>query len=127
MNDILANSSQTRTNNIRSTKPSESIETAGSLAMNHTNSLFETKVYDMFSSSNPFAVDYAQYADCGDTVAYNSGFLSNFSSAVSTLSSESSSSSTSDGASFSGGSDCGFSGGASASCGASSGSFSSVC
>ena len=123
MNDILANSSQTRTNNIRSTKPSESIETAGSLAMNQFHSLFETKVYDMFSSSNPFAVDYAQYADCGDTVAYNGGFLGGFSSAVSTLSSEGGFSS-SDGGSFSGG-DCGFSG-ASSSCG-SSGSFSSVC
>ncbi len=122
MNDILANSSQTRTNNIRSSRPSESIETAGSLAMNQFHSLFETKVYDMFSSSNPFAVDYTQYADCGDTVAYNGGFLVGFSSAVSTLSSEGAFSS-SDGGSFSGG-DCGFS---SASSCCSSGSFSSVC
>ncbi len=127
MNDISAKSSQARTNNIRSTKPSESIETAGSLALNHNNSLFETKVYDMFSTSNPFFIDYTQYADCGDTVAYNGGFLSDFSSAVSTLSSENSFSSTSDGASFSGASDCGFSGSTSASCGASSGCFSSVC
>lgn len=126
MNDILANSSQTRTNNIRSTKPSESIETAGSLAMNQFQSLFETKVYDMFSSSNPFSVDYTQYADCGDTVAYNGGFLGGFSSAVSTLSSEGGFSS-SDSGSFAGGGDCGFSGGASASCSSSSGSFSSVC
>ena len=114
MNDILANSSQTRTNNIRSSKPSETIETAGSLAMNPFSSLFETKVYDMFSSSNPFSVDYSQYSDCGESVAYSGGFLGDFSNAVSTLSSE---------GGFSGG-DCGFS---SASCGASSGSFSSVC
>ena len=124
MNDILANSSQTRTNNIRSARPSESVETAGSLAMNQFHSLFETKVYDMFSSSNPFTVDYTQYADCGDSVAYNGGFLGGFSSAVSTLSSEGGFSS-SDGGSFSGG-DCGFSSSASSSC-SSSGSFSSVC
>lgn len=123
MNDIFAKSSQTRTNNIRSTRPSESIETAGSLAMNQFHSLFETRVYDMFSSSNPFSVDYTQYADCGDTVAYSGGFLGGFSSAFSTLSSEGFSSS--DGGSFSGG-DCGFSGGASSSC-SSSGSFTSVC
>lgn len=126
MNDILAKSSQTRTNNIRSTKPSEAIETAGSLAMNQPHSLFETKVYDMFSSSNPFSVDYTQYADCGATVAYNGGFLSDFSSAVSTLSSEGGFSS-SDGGTFSGGCDAGFSGGTTSSCGASSGGFSSVC
>lgn len=123
MNDILAKSSQTRTNNIRSTRPSESIETAGSLAMNQFHSLFETRVYDMFSSSNPFSVDYTQYADCGDTVAYSGGFLGGFSSAFSTLSSEGFSSS--DGGSFSGG-DCGFSGGTCSSC-SSSGSFTSVC
>ena len=126
MNDILAKSSQTRTNNIRSTKPSEAIETAGSLAMNQSHSLFETKVYDMFSSSNPFSVDYTQYADCGATVAYNGGFLSDFSSAVSTLSSEGGFSS-SDGGTFSGCCDAGFSGGATSSCGASSGGFTSIC
>ena len=86
----------------------------------------ETKVYDMFSSSNPFSVDYTQYADCGATVAYNGGFLSDFSSAVSTLSSEGGFSS-SDGGAFSGGCDAGFSGGATSSCGASSGGFTSVC
>ena len=123
MNDILAKSSQqTRTNNIRSTKPSESVETAGSLAMNQFHSLFETKVYDVFSTNNPFSVDYTQYADCNDSVAFTGGFLGEFSSAVSTISSDGG---FSDGGSFSGG-DCGFSG-SSASCGASSGSFSSVC
>lgn len=120
MNNIASKSSEARTNNIMSSRPADSVETAGSLAMNQFHSLFETRVYDVFSTSNPFAVDYSQYADSGESVAYTGGFLSSFSNAVSTLSS---SGSFSDGGSFSGAS-CGFSGG---SCGASSGGFTSVC
>ncbi len=124
MNGILAKSSEERTNNIRSTKPAESIETAGSLAMNQFHSLFETNTYDEFSTNNPFSVDYTQYASSGETVAY-SGFLSSFSNAVSTLST---STSFSSGSSFTGGGSCGgFSGAASGgSCGG-GGGFSSVC
>lgn len=123
MNNITSKSSETRTNNIRSTKPSESVETAGSLAMYQQHSLFETRVYDMFSTSNPFAVDYTQYSDSGETVAYTGGFLSSFSNAVSTLTSSGSFSDSSSSASTA---SCGggFSG---ASCGASSGGFTSVC
>ena len=123
MNNIASKSSETRTNNIRSTKPSESVETAGSLAMYQQHSLFETRVYDMFSTSNPFAVDNTQYSDSGETVAYTGGFLSSFSNAVSTLTSSGSFSDSSSSASTA---SCGggFSG---ASCGASSGGFTSVC
>ena len=125
MNNISSKTETMANNNIRSTKPSESIETAGSLASSQPQSLFKTNVYDVFSSSNPFSVDYTQYASSGETVAFGGGFLSSFSSAVSTL--------TSAGSSFTGGTatasagtaSCGggFSGG---SCG-SSGGFSSVC
>lgn len=123
MNGILAKTSEDRTNNIRSTKPAESIETAGSLAMNQFHSLFETNSYDEFSTNNPFSVDYSQYSDSGETVAY-SGFLSSFSNAVSTLSTTTGFSSGGTSAASCGG----FSGGASAggSCG-SGGGFSSVC
>ena len=123
MNNIASKSSETRTNNIRSTKPSESVETAGSLAMYQQHSLFETRVYDMFSTSNPFAVDYTQYSDSGETVAYTGGFLSSFSNAVSTLTSSGSFSDSSSSASTA---SCGggFSG---APCGTSSGGFTSVC
>lgn len=123
MNNIAAKSSEARTNNIRSSKPSESIETAGSLAMYQQHSLLETRVYDMFSTGNPFAVDYTQYSDSGETVAYTGGFLSSFSNAVSTLTSSGSFSNSSSSASTA---SCGggFSG---ASCGASSGGFTSVC
>lgn len=124
MNNISSKSSETMANNnIRSIKPSESVETAGSLASNQVHSLFKTNVYDVFSPSNPFSVDYSQYTSSGETVAYTGGFLSSFSSAVSTL--------TSSGGSFTGntttaGASCG--GGFSAgSCGGSSGGFSSVC
>ena len=123
MNNISAKSSETMANNIRSTKPAESVETAGSLASNELHSLFNTNVYDVFTSSNPFSVDYSQYSSSGETVAYTGGFLSSFSTAVSTLTSSGSSftgTAAAAGASCAGG---GFSGG---SCG-SSGVFSSVC
>ena len=120
MNGIFGKS-ENRSIGLFGTRPSESVETAGSLAMNNQfHSLFSTNIYDVFSSSNPFAVDYSQYSDCSDCVAY-SGFLSSFSNAVSTISG------FSDGG-FSGIStgDCGggFSG---ASCGSSSGGFTSFC
>ena len=127
MSDMLAKASQqqeTRMNNIKSARPN-SVETSGSLAMNKPVSLFSTPVYDMFSSSNPFSVDYSQYADCGDTVASNSSFLGGFSSAYSTLSASTGSDSSS--SCSAGGSDGGFSGGASTSSCGSSGGFSSMC
>ncbi len=120
MNNIESKASETRTNGLLSNKSAESVETAGSLAMNKPHSLFETKVYDVFSSSNPFSVDYSQYSNSSDTVAYSGGFLASFSNAVSTLSTSSFSSGTSSAGTCSGG---GFSGG---SC-SSGGGFSSVC
>lgn len=85
MNNITSQGSQDRTaKQIAAHKPIESVETAGSLAM-ATKSLFSTNVYDVFSSSNPFAVDYSQYANVGGETSSESGFLSNFSSAVSVL------------------------------------------
>lgn len=117
MNGILAKSSENKLHGVISPKNPEAVETAGSLAMK--NNIFagwySAESYDEFTASNPFAIDYSQYADCGDYVADN-GFLSSFSNAVSVIGS--------DGASFSGGSDGGFSG---ASCGASSGGFTSFC
>ncbi len=105
MNGITGKSSS-RANQTESARPTKAVETAGSLAMNSAFNYFAAESYDSFSSSNPFAVNYAMYADCGDgeTVAYSGGFLGNFSNAVSTL-----------------GAAGGFSGGATASCGASSG------
>ncbi len=111
MKSILENY-QSRANDIRNTRPAETAETAGTLAMNEFHSLFETDVYDTFTTANPFAIDYSMYSDCGDCIA-DGGFLSSFSNAVSTLSDGG----FSCGASFSGG-DCG---------GCSSGGFSSVC
>lgn len=111
MNGILAKSSDTKLHGVLSPKNTESIETAGSLAMNVFHSLFENNSYDEFSTNNPFAVDYSLYADCGEVTAYG-GFLESFSSAISTLSDCGSAGSFSDG---------GFS-----SC-ASSGGFTSFC
>lgn len=116
MNGILAKSSENKLHGVISPKNPEAVETAGSLAMN--NNIFagwySTLNYDEFTSSNPFAIDYSQYADCGDYVADN-GFLSSFSNAVSVIDSGATS--------FTGGCDGGFSG---ASC-ASSGGFTSFC
>lgn len=125
MNNISSKTETMANNNIRSTKPAESVETAGSLASSQPQSLFKTNVYDVFSSSNPFSVDYTQYASSGETVAFGGGFLSSFSSAVSTLTSAGSSFTGGTATASAGAASCGggFSGG---SCG-SSGGFSSVC
>lgn len=108
MNSILnGKHSENRLQGVLSPRKSnESVETAGSLAMNVYHSLFSNDCYDEFSTNNPFAVDYSLYS--GETVAYN-GFLSDFSNAMSVL--DGGCSSFSDG---------GF-------CSASSGGFSSVC
>ena len=112
MNGILAKSSDNKLHGLLAPKSSGSVETAGSLAMNPFFSLFETNNYDMFSSSNPFSVDYSLYADYGENVAY-SGFLEGFSNAFSTLNSDG-------GFSCGSFSDSGFSG-------CSAGGFTSVC
>lgn len=112
MNGIFAKSPSNKLHGVLSPKNPESVETAGSLAMNTYHSLFEVNNYDEFSSSNPFIIDYSMYTDCGDYVA-DSGFLSSFSNAVSVIGSN--------GGSFSSSGDCGFS------CSSSSGGFTSVC
>ena len=114
MNSILdKQNTGTKLQGVLFHKPQESVETAGSLA-GVFHSLFEINTYDEFYTNNPFAIDYSLYSDCSEYTAYDSGFLSSFSSAISTLSD------CSTGA-FSG-SDC--SGGFS---GCSAGGFTSVC
>lgn len=74
-----------RTNN--SSKPVETVETAGSLAlmpMGQKAEYLAMNSYDSFTSSNPFTVDYSNYADYGDS-SIDGGFLSSFSSAISTI------------------------------------------
>ncbi len=113
MNVILSKSSENKLHGVLSAKNPEAVETAGSLAINNYHSLFETNIYDMFTTDNPFAIDYSMYSDCGETIAY-SGFLDSFSNAVSVISSGISSGGFTSG-------DCG-------GCGASSGgSFTSFC
>lgn len=95
-------------------KPVETVETAGSLAlmpMGQKSDYLAMNSYDTFTSSNPFVVNYANYADCGDCGSTESGFLSNFSSAVATIgfSGAAVSSGCSAGASVSSGSCGGFS------------------
>jgi len=81
----ITNKSANRTNHNESVKPAKTIETAGSLAMNSAFNYFSVNTYDTFSSSNPFAVNYANYANVGGETIASSGFLSDFSNAVSTL------------------------------------------
>ena len=94
-------------------RPSEAVETSGSLAMLYEKGLLTIGQYDEFISSNPFIVDYSAYSD-GESVAY-SGFLNDFANAVSILNDSGSG----------GGSD--FSGGGGGFSGGSSGGFTSVC
>lgn len=112
MNGIFNNKAENQLLGVLAPKSKESVETAGSLAMNVFHSLFEVNTYDEFSSSNPFIVDYSQYSDCGDEVSCG-GFLSAFSNAVSILGGADGVSASSFGCS-----DCGS---------YSSGSFTSVC
>lgn len=123
MNSISAKSSNSGANKSSraqsNNKPGQSIETAGSLAM-WQQSAINAAMYDSFSSSNPFTVDYAAFGISADTVACSS-FLNSFSNALSTLGdsgfSDGSSGDCGGGGSFSAGGG-GFSGG---------GSFSSTC
>ena len=96
-------------------RPSEAVETSGSLAMLYSQGLLTIGQYDEFISSNPFMVDYSAYSD-DESVAY-SGFLNDFANAMSTLG-------DSGFGGFAGFSDGGGGGGFS---GASSGGFTSVC
>lgn len=96
---------KSETSPLLSTRPADSVETAGSLAVNVFYSLFDNNSHDEFFTSNPFAVDYSQYSNCGESIAW-SGFLSDFSNAVSTLGSDCTVSSGECSGGFSGG-DCG--------------------
>lgn len=91
-------------------RPSEAIETSGSLAMLYNQGLLTIGQYDEFISSNPFMVDYSAYAD-GESIVY-SGFLNDFANAVSILGDanlgESAGFSVGDGGGFSSGSSGGF-------------------
>lgn len=123
MNSVNARSSN-RANHANNNRPSQSVETAGSLAMMGNRSWLSGNIYDSFISSNPFSVDYSQYSNVSNSdgsVAY-AGFFGSVSNAMSTMGGSGSSSGFSD---CSGG---GFSGASSgASSGGSSGGFTSVC
>ena len=70
-------------------KPVETVETAGSLAlmpMGQKSDYLAMNSYDTFTTSSPVSVDYASYANCTDGSSTAGGFLSNFSSAVATIS-----------------------------------------
>jgi len=56
MNGILSKSSENKLHGVLSAKNPEAVETAGSLAINNYHSLFETNIYDMFTTDNPFAI-----------------------------------------------------------------------
>ena len=109
--DGIINKSANRTSKNDSVKPAKTVETAGSLAMNSAFDYFSVNTYDTFSTNNPFAVNYENYASDGSYTVADNGFLSDFSNAVSTL----------------GGATCG---GGAVSCGSSSssgGGFTSFC
>ena len=133
MNGIFSKSPKaTSTKRMNNHKNSSPVETAGSLAMLNYNpfaGMMKTQLGDVFSASNPVAINYEQFADCNYVPSDCISFLGGFESAISTLSSAESFSA---GGEFSGGnfSDCGFSAGTSvgSDCSAGScGSFSSVC
>ncbi len=75
-----------RSRNTEIKRPSEAVETAGSLAYLFENGLMTMGQYDEYISSNPFAIDYSMWADCGTTDVAMGGFLSDFAAAVSAMS-----------------------------------------
>ena len=85
MNSILdKQNTGTKLQGVLFHKPQETVETAGSLA-GVFHSLFEVNSYDEFFTNNPFEIDYSLYSDCGEYVAFDSGFLGGFASAMATL------------------------------------------
>lgn len=121
MNSVTARSSnranQARNNNNR---PSQSVETAGSLAMLNAQGWLSSNMHDSFISSNPFAIDYSQYAN----VSNNDGSSTSYSSFYGSFSNASSTMGSSDGGSGYSGASCGASSGASS---GGCGGFTSVC
>ena len=86
---LTQSSKQNTRANETSNKPTEMVETAGSLAMLYNDGLLTVGQYDEFIATNPFMVDYSMYANFSDDIASSDGgFLSNFSNAVATLGSE---------------------------------------
>jgi len=77
--------------NQTTTKPAnDSVETAGSLAMNNTP-LFAVPVYnyDMFVPTNPFSlnIDFSSYSTEGqEDLASNNSFMQGFTNAMATIS-----------------------------------------
>ena len=87
MNVATRQTQAERVNNAN--KPVETVETAGSLAlmpMGQKSDYLAMNSYDTFTTSNPVSIDYASYANCTDASSTAGGFLSNFSSAVATIS-----------------------------------------
>lgn len=76
-------SASTKTNNVKNNP----VENAGVLAMglSEAKSLLTIGEYDTYISSNPAAIDYAMYANCDFSDSENSGFMSEFSTAVAVL------------------------------------------
>lgn len=72
----ISNKYSQQTHRTENSKPVQTVETAGSLAMNKSYfNPFAIDTYDSFSTNNPFAVNYADYAAAGgETVACATGF-----------------------------------------------------
>ncbi len=88
MNGINAQQSS-NLSQAKSKQSQETVETAGSLAMNSTP-LFAVPVYnyDMFIPTNPFSlnIDFSSYSAEGqENLASNTGFLQGFANAMSTI------------------------------------------
>lgn len=71
----ISNKYSQQTYRTENSKPVQTVETAGSLAMNKPFNPFSINTYDSFSTNNPFAVNYTDYATVGgETAACGTGF-----------------------------------------------------
>ena len=74
----ISNKYSQHTGRTENTKHVQTVETAGSLAMNTPFNYFSINSYDSFSTNNPIAINYSDYSSAGcETTAIATGFWSN--------------------------------------------------
>ncbi len=88
-NNIFARTSsqqQNRTTNVKS-RPSQTAETAGSLALKAEKSYIAMNSYDTFTPNSPYSlnIDFSNYANYNYGNSDNGGFLSSFANAVAVI------------------------------------------
>lgn len=119
-NNIFARTSSQNRNQANSVKsrPAETAETAGSLAMNSQKSYLAMNSYDLFTPSSPYSlnIDFSNYANVNNSGNHsmsssNGGFWNSFANAIAVVGTDCTGGFAGGGASVSSGASCGGGGG----------------